>query len=154
MSDMAAQLACKPEQDRAETDTIERYFAAIQAGDYADLSEVLTADAITQWPQSGERIVGAASCIKVYQDYPGGSPEVHLQRVTGEGAAWVAESTVDYGDSRWHVISIFEFDGARIAGITDYFGPSLPAPEWRRQWVQIELGPIPADRDAPKGRRS
>ena len=73
-------------------------------------------------------------------------------QVTGEGAAWVAQSTVGYGDGRWHVIRAFEFDGARIAGVTDSFGPGLPAPEWRRQWVQVQLRSAPADRDARTGR--
>ena len=31
-----------------------------------------------------------------------------------------------------------EFDGARIARMTDYFGPSLPAPEWRQSLVEHE----------------
>ena len=113
MSHMAAQPASKPEQDRARAEAIERYFAAIRSGDYGALRKVLTPDAVTRWPQSGERIVGAASCVKVYENYPDGSPTVHLQRVTGEGATWVAESTADYSDGRWHVVSVFEFDGAR-----------------------------------------
>ena len=125
-------------EDGARTATIERYFAAIVAGDSAALDEVLTPEAVTRWPQSGERIVGAGSCINVYENYPGGSPAIHRQRVTGEGATWVVESTVDYGEDRWHVVSVITFDGPRIAGITDYFGPTLPAPEWRRQWVEVQ----------------
>ena len=42
-----------PELDRQHRETISRFFAAIQAGDYAVLQEVLTPDAITRWPQSG-----------------------------------------------------------------------------------------------------
>lgn len=38
------------------------------------LLEVLTPDAITRWPQSGERITGAMACLRVYQNYPGGPP--------------------------------------------------------------------------------
>ena len=146
MSEAAVGSASSAADDHAKTETIGRYFAAILAGDYAALGEVLTPDAVTRWPQSGERIVGAGSCIKVYANYPGGSPAVHQLRVTGNGGTRVVESTVDYGDDRWHVVSIIEFDGPRIAGITDYFGPSLPAPEWRRQWV--EAG---ADQDTGSG---
>jgi len=136
MSHIAAQPASNPERTR--TNVIERYFAAIAAGDYDTLSEVLTADAVTRWPQSGELIVGAASCVTVYANYPGGSPTVQLRRLTGAGASWIAESTADYGDDRWHVVSIFEFDGPRISSVTDYFGPTLPAPDWRKPWVERE----------------
>src|SRR4051794_6560861 len=48
---------------------IERFFAAIAAGDYEALHDVLAPDAITRWPQSGELITGALACVHVYQNY-------------------------------------------------------------------------------------
>lgn len=51
---------------------------------------------------------------------------------------WVAELAADYGDERWYTVSIIEFDGSRIARMTDYFGSSLPAPEWRQAFVELE----------------
>ena len=118
------------------TDTISRFFAAIQAGDYPVLLELLQPDAITRWPQSGERITGAMACVRVYENYPGGPPVYRVERITGEGDHWFAELTGDYGDDRWFVASLIEFDGPRIARMTDYFGPSLPAPEWRATLVE------------------
>jgi hypothetical protein len=118
--------------------TIGQFFEAIQAGDYAVLQDVLTPEAVTRWPQSAERITGAMACVRVYENYPGGPPQYRLQRITGSGDVWVAELTADYGDERWFVISVAEFDGSRIARMTDYFGPSLPAPAWREGLVEIE----------------
>jgi len=51
---------------------------------------------------------------------------------------WVAEMTMKYGDEPWYGVSIVEFDGPRIARMTDYFGPAFPAPAWRAQWVERE----------------
>ena len=127
-----------PELDRQRRDTIERFFAAIQAGDPAVLQEVLKPDAITRWPQSGERMTDAMSCIRVYENYPGGPPSYAIQRITGGGEVWVAEMLSEYSDGRWYSVSVVEFDGTRIARMTDYFGPSLPAPEWRAAWVEHE----------------
>lgn len=121
-------------------ETIQRFFAALQDGDYAVLAEVLAADAITRWPQSGERITGAMACARVYENYPGGSPKFQVQRISGGGQAWIAESVADYGDQRWYPVSIFDFEGSKITRITDYFGPSLPAPAWRQEWVEREEG--------------
>lgn len=118
------------------TRTIERFFAAIQEGDSATLLEVLTPDAITRWPQSGEQITGAMACVNVYANYPGGPPRARVKRIVGEGALWVAELTADYGAERWSVVSIFEFQGSRIARMTDYFAAPFPAPEWRRSLVE------------------
>jgi hypothetical protein len=130
--------AGSPEPDPGRVQTITRFFAAIQAGDYPAMLEVLTPDAITRWPQSGERITGAMACVRVYENYPGGPPAYRIERITGEGDAWVAELVGDYGDERWRIVSIIEFEGTRIARMTDYFGADFPAPDWRRDLVQHE----------------
>jgi hypothetical protein len=127
-----------PQQDPQRRETIARFFTAIQDGEYSILREVLTPDAVTRWPQSGERMTGALSCIRVYENYPGGPPRYRVRRITGIGDVWVAELASDYGGETWHVISLIEFEGPRIARMTDYFGPSLPAPEWRQEWVERE----------------
>ena len=79
------------------------------------------------------------------QNYPGGPPHVQLERVVGHGDVWVAQLVTDYGTERWYVSSTFEFDGDRIARVTDYFGPSLPAPEWRIQYVDGGANAIDGD---------
>jgi SnoaL-like domain len=116
--------------------TITRFFEAIAAGDSATLLAVLTPDAVTHWPQSGERITGAMSCVRVYENYPGGPPSFRFVRISGAGDTWVAEMELMYGDQRWYGVSIVEFDGPRIARMTDYFGSAFPAPAWRAQWVE------------------
>jgi SnoaL-like protein len=132
-----------PASDSDRRNAIDRFFTAIQAGDFAVLQEVLTPDAITLWPQSGERMTGAMSCIRVYENYPGGPPQYVVRRISGGDLVWVAELVADYGDARWYTVSVIEFDGARIARMTDYFGPSLPAPEWRAEWVEREAPEAP-----------
>jgi hypothetical protein len=131
-----------PESERGDDRraTVSRFLAAIQAGDYAALQDVLTPDAITRWPQSSERLTGAMSCVRVYQNYPGGPPNYRVQRISGAGDLWVAELSADYGTDRWYIVSVMQFEGPRIARMTDYFGPSYPAPEWRKEWVDLEAG--------------
>jgi len=138
MTHVAVRPPSEPEPDPQRGETINRFFAAIQSGDLAVLHEVLTPDAITRWPQSSERITGAMSCVRVYENYPGGPPSYRVQRISGDGNVWVAELAADYGEERWHIVSVIEFDGPRIARMTDYFGPSFPAPEWRQEWVERE----------------
>jgi hypothetical protein len=118
--------------------TIKRFFDAIGAGDSATLLEILKPDAVTRWPQSGERITGAMSCVRIYENYPGGPPSYKLKRISGVGDTWVAEMVLMYGEEPWYGVSIVEFEGPRIARMTDYFGPAFPAPAWREQWVERE----------------
>jgi hypothetical protein len=122
------------------SETIRRFFEAMRTGDYPVLLEVLTPDAITRWPQSGERVTGAMACVRVYETYPGGPPQYRLARISGDGAVRVAELVADYGGDRWHVVSIIEFDGPRIARMTDYFAADFPAPDWRQDLVDRENG--------------
>ncbi len=135
---LSVQRGSEPDHAAERRATIRRYFAAVQDGDYSSLLELLTPDAITRWPQSSERITRALSCVQVHRNYPGGPPTYRVDRISGEGNAWVAELVAEYGEDRWHIVSLIEFDGPRIARITDYFGPSVPAPEWRQEWVEYE----------------
>jgi limonene-1,2-epoxide hydrolase len=126
-------IAVEPTASRAKT--VERFLDAVQEGDYATLKEVLTPESLTRWPQSGEQVTGAVACIRVYENYPGGPPKYSVARIVGDGDLVVAELIGNYGAERWYVVSIYEFEGERIARMTDYFGPSLPAPEWRMEMV-------------------
>ena len=130
----ASNVETYPDRSR----TIESFFAAFQAGDSGALQAILSPDAVTRWPQSGERITGAMACLNVYANYPGGMPDYQIRRITGEGAVWVAELLARYGEEWWHTVSVIEFEGARIARMTDYFGPTLPAPDWRKNWVELD----------------
>jgi hypothetical protein len=138
MIQVAVQPTSETKPAARRTEMIHRFFGAIQARDGEVLNEILTPDAVTTWPQSGERIIGATSCVRVYENYPGGPPKYRLERVSGSGDTWVAELVGDYGEERWHAVSIIKFKGPQISRVTDYFGPSFPAPEWRQQWVEYE----------------
>ena len=133
------------QQDQHHRETVGRFFAALQTGDSAALQDILVPEAVTRWPQTGERMTSAMSCIRVYENYPGGPPSYTIQRVSGSGDVWVAELIADYGAERWYTVSLIEFDGARIARMTDYFGPSLPAPAWRAAWVELDEAAVPAE---------
>jgi hypothetical protein len=52
-------------QPSSRAAAVERFLEAIRAGEYGTLEEVLMSNAITRWPQSGEQITGAMSCIRV-----------------------------------------------------------------------------------------
>jgi hypothetical protein len=78
------------------------------------------------------------SCIRVYENYPGGPPNYRIERISGANDQWVAEVSMKYGEDPWYGVSIIEFEGPRIARMTDYFGAAFPAPAWREGWVELE----------------
>jgi ketosteroid isomerase-like protein len=116
---------------------IEDHFQAALAGDETAFTALVDESFIQDWPQSGERVRGRQSCLNIVRNYPGGPPRIELGRVTGEGDHWVVEGRGSYPDGTdYHVVAGLEFRDGKVVRETDYFGPSYPAPEWRREWVE------------------
>jgi SnoaL-like domain len=116
--------------------TLERLIDAMIRGDWDVVEEVMADDAVVDWPQSGERMVGRQACLMVYRNYPGGPPRYELQRITGGPDIFTVEARGDYPGDRVYMTSIVEFRDGRIAKQTDYFASAFEAPAWRADWVQ------------------
>lgn len=121
------------DQNRA---TLERTIAAMFAGDIDASTEALADDAVLEWPQSGERIVGKQACSLVYKNYPAGSPSYQLRRISGSGDLFVVEAVGQYGADTSYMTSIIEFRDGQIVKQTEYFASPFEAPAWRSQWVE------------------
>jgi len=118
--------------------TLERYFKAMAESDLGAVSDLFADDVTIEWPQSGERFHGKDKCVRVFSNYPGGSPKLlGIRRVTQEGDLAVAEVELQYPDDRrYHTVSVVEFRDGKIAHETDYFAEPFPVPQWRKGWTQ------------------
>ena len=117
-------------------ETVEALIATLNAGDVDGMDAVFHEDAVMEWPQSGERIVGGHNRRGVYRAFPR-LPKITPRRLTGEGDLWVAEATLDYGDgATYQTVFIFELRDGKIAKETAYWSQPFPAPEWRAPWVE------------------
>ena len=124
-------------QDRSIPKLLEEHYQGLLAGDESAYTTLVHEDLVQEWPQTGERIRGKEACLNIARNYPGGPPEIHLGRISGEGDHWVVEATSRYPDgNEYHIVAVLELRDGRIARETDYFGPAYPAPEWRQQWVE------------------
>lgn len=133
---------------------VDRFYAAVNAGDWDQIDKYTADDVIWEMPQSGERVRGRANNREMNLNYPGlptatpkrvtGSedkwvttPSWTVLRVTGSGDEYVAETAMKYPDgSEWHAIDFFHFRGGKIARITAYFAPTLEPAAWRARWVE------------------
>ena len=127
--------------DRA---TVERLRAMFRSESLEDLAGALYAlasdDFVQDWPQSGERIRGRDSAKAINDAYPrmtGSTPRFSLRRITGEGAHWTIEGTIDYGDgTAVSYVGIAELSDGKLAHVTEYFANPFEAPAWRSDWVE------------------
>jgi ketosteroid isomerase-like protein len=115
---------------------LERAIQAMLKGDLEGMTEAMAEDAVLEWPQSGERIIGRQACYMVYANYPGGPPTYELGRITGDDELFTVEAVGDYSGEKVFFTSIVEFQDGKIARQTDYWSNPFEAPAWRSQWVE------------------
>src|SRR5262245_26730683 len=116
--------------------TLDRMIEAMISGDWDTVEDVMADDAVVEYPQSGERLVGRTACLNVYRNYPGGPPAYELLRITGGPDIFTAEARGDYGGEIVYMTSIVEFRDGKVSRQTDYFASAFEAPAWRSEWVQ------------------
>lgn len=126
--------------DEHNRGVIERYRPAFDARDATVMQEITHDDLVTEWPQSGERIVGKDNCLVLLRNYPGGCPTRTDRRTIGCGEVWISESMLDYpGGQRAHFVSIFKLRDGRIARLTEFRrslrATQVAAPARRRRAV-------------------
>ena len=93
-------------------------------------------DCVIDIPQSEERF-DREGMREVQRNFPGGPPEMRLERLAGEGDAWVAELRSDYGEERggvFRVCLILEFTDGLVIRETRYYAEPFEPPEARAQW--------------------
>ena len=95
----------------------------------------LAEDAVRQWPQSGEAVVGRERIAEVERHFEDLRLGVGRRHQCGDTI--VVEWSTDYGDGRvYRNVSIAELKDGKAAKVTDYWGEPFATPEWRRSLTQ------------------
>jgi ketosteroid isomerase-like protein len=118
-------------------ETLTRYWNALERNDLEGATAFLHQDFVEDWPQSGERIVGATNWLLMARHHPT-FPAVQLRRIIGSGDTWAAECDFDYPgmDGTWRVCALMELRDGLIVRMTEYFGAPFEAADWRADWVE------------------
>ena len=120
---------------------VEEHWKASERGDTDDEQAIYAADAILDYPQSGERFRGRSKI----QAQRGGHPaERHFTvlRIRGGADLWVSECVITYDGAPTYSVSVMEFTDGLVTHETQYFADPFPAPASRAALAD----PIP-DRD-------
>ena len=118
------------DRDAGTRARIEQHWKASEDGDGDTEHAIYAADAILDYPQSGERFRGRPTI----QAQRGGNPaERHFTvvRIRGGGDLWVSEVVITYDGAPTWSVSIMEFAGDLVAHETQYFADPFPAPASR-----------------------
>jgi hypothetical protein len=122
--------------------TLERHWSASAAGDLDAEHDIYEKNAVCEYPQSGERILGRENLKSLRGHHPGRPSGFNVQRISGSGNLWVTEYVINYAGKPVYTVSIMEFAEGKCARETQYFGDPFDAPSWRAQWVEQARKPV------------
>lgn len=129
-------------------DALYRHWKALDTGDLETEHALYHEDAILDYPQSRERILGRRNIQRTRTLQPN-SKRFAFRRTLGAGDLWVTEFVLTYDERPVFTVSIMEFRGIRVAHETQYFADPFAAAVWRRNWV--ESMDSPRDKGDPEG---
>lgn len=119
---------------------VQEHWDASERGDIDAEHAIYAADAILDYPQSGERFRGRSTI----QAQRGGHPaERHftVRRILGTGEVWVSEVVITYDGAPTYSVSVMEITDGLVTHETQYFADPFPASPGRAALAE----PIPAD---------
>jgi hypothetical protein len=121
------------QQIRVELDA---HWQASSIADFDAEHDIYDDNAICDYPQSGERIVGRSNLQALRSHHPGKPSGFKVRRIFGSGDLWITEYVITYQGRASFTVSIMEFRNGKVVHETQYFADPFDAPSWRSQWVQ------------------
>jgi hypothetical protein len=131
--------------DQEIRDALNQHWAASDSGDFATEHDIYLEDAVLDYPQSRERILGRHN-IRMTRTLQPSKKRFEVRRIIGSGDLWITEYVLTYDAQPFCTVSIMEFRGVKVAHETQYFADAFKASEWRKKWG--------ASMDSPKDQRN
>jgi SnoaL-like domain len=114
---------------------LQTHWDASDADDFVTEHQIYRADAVLEYPQSGERIRGRDN-IRAARIAQPNTKRFTVRRILGGGDLWISELVLTYDAQPFYVVSIMELDGGEVVRETQFFAdPFEPGPS-RAQWVE------------------
>jgi GNAT superfamily N-acetyltransferase/ketosteroid isomerase-like protein len=127
-------LQAEPNANEA---VVRRFWALMASNDFPSVGAVLAPDFTLDWPQSGERIRGAANFARMNAEYPARGPwRFALTRLLAQDTTVVTEVDVSDGTQHGHAISFFTLRDGLVQRIVEYWPDPFPAPPDRAHLVE------------------
>jgi hypothetical protein len=123
------------DRDASTRARLEEHWEASDRGETETENAIYAADAILDYPQSGERFRGRPKI----QAQRGGNPTVRhftVLRIRGGGDLWVSECVITYDGVPTYSVSVMEFTDDLVTHETQYFADPFPAPSFRAELAE------------------
>jgi hypothetical protein len=134
--------------DHEIREALNQHWTASNSSDFEIEHAIYHEDAILDYPQSRERILGRHN-IQTTRTLQPNRKRFAIHRITGSGDWWITEFVLTYDAEPFYTVSIMEFRGVKVAHETQYFAAPFEASEWRKKWV-VNMD-SPANQGTPQG---
>ena len=118
---------------------VEQHWEASEQGEIDLEHAIYAADAILDYPQSGERFRGRAKIQAQRAGHPA-NRHFTVRRILGGGDLWVSECVITYDGVPTYSLSVMEISDGLVTHETQYFADPFPASPARAALAE----PIPA----------
>jgi ketosteroid isomerase-like protein len=117
-------------------EALNRHWAASDANDFDVEHDIYREDAVLEYPQSGERIIGRHD-IRASRIAQPESKRFRVRRIVGTGDFWVTEFILTYDGRPSYSVSVMEFRDGKVARETQYFGDAFEPGPSRAHLVEL-----------------
>lgn len=116
---------------------VREFWRLMATNDFSSLQAVLADEFVMEWPQSNERIRGAARFIQMNVEYPAhGTWSFTIHRLIGDDDEVVTDVSVSDGVQGARPISFFTVESGKITRLIEFWPEPYPAPEHRKHLVE------------------
>jgi ketosteroid isomerase-like protein len=119
------------------SELVTEFWRLMATNEFESVSQVLADDFVLEWPQSRERIRGAANFARMNREYEAKGPwQFTIHRLIASDFEVVSDVSVTDGSVRARAISIFDVAHGKITKITEFWPESYEAPANRAHLVE------------------
>lgn len=118
-------------------DVVREYWRLMATNDFASVAAVLAPEFVLEWPQSNERVRGAANFARMNAEYPSHGPwrfEVH--RIVASQEAAVSDVGVTDGVQSARALSFFTVSQGKVTRLVEFWPEPYAAPANRAHLVE------------------
>ena len=118
-------------------DVVREYWRLMATNDFASVAAVLAPEFVLEWPQSNERIRGAANFARMNAEYPSHGPwrfEVH--RIVASQEAAVSDVGITDGVQSARALSFFTVSQGKVTRLVEFWPEPYAAPANRAHLVE------------------
>lgn len=116
---------------------VHEFWRLMATSDFTAVGAVLAPAFVLEWPQSGERIRGAANFAQMNAEYPAKGPwRFMVSRAVANGTEVVTDVSVTDGDVLGRAVSFFTVEQGLITRIVEFWPEPYPAPANRAHLVE------------------